>query len=72
MTASEFAAGLYPKVTKAVPSTVVYEGSSILVARILSSIAWIFGPRVMDLALGGISGLNDLAKFIKENKEKAV
>jgi hypothetical protein len=68
--AAEFAATLYRKVTKANPSTVLYEGTMVSVARIVSALAWLFGPRVIDLLSGGTSGLNDLAKIMKAKEEK--
>lgn len=70
--ASEFAVALYPKPTKANPSTVIYKGSMASAARILSSVAWFFGPRFVDLSFGGVNGLNDLAKIVRarENKER--
>ena len=70
MPASEFAETLYPKITKANPSTLLYEGSMVSAARILSSMAWLFGPRFVDLTLGGVSGLNDLSKLVKAREKK--
>lgn len=70
MPADQAARKLFSKLTKAKPATVVWEGNTYIPPRILACFAWIFGPRVWDLILGGISGLNDLAKYVKLREAK--
>ena len=31
---------------------------------------WLFGPRVVDLLCGGVSGLNDLRKIVEAREKK--
>ena len=65
VSASELVAALYPKITKTSPTAVIYQGPMVFLARLVSAMAWIFGPRVVDLVCGGASGLNDLARIVR-------
>jgi hypothetical protein len=68
--ASEFAKNIFHRITRPNPPVIVYEGAMLWPARILSSLTWMFGPRIADFLIGGTSGLHDLAKIVKEMEAK--
>jgi 1-acylglycerone phosphate reductase len=73
MSPSEFADDVFVRITKSNPPALFWSGSMIWPPRIINVFEYLFGPRVWDLAAGGVSGLNDLRKLMsaREAKKKA-
>ena len=70
MPASEFAKEVFSKSTKSHPPALFWSGSMTWPPRIVGFFVYLFGFRVWDLAYGGVSGLNDLAKLVRSKEKK--
>ncbi|KAE9380860.1 short-chain dehydrogenase/reductase [Stipitochalara longipes BDJ] len=75
MSTSEFAEDVYAKIIKPAPPAILWSGSMTWPPRIVNVLVFLFGSRVWDLVTGGVSGLKDLGKIVREKeleKKKAV
>ena len=70
MPAAEFARRVVPKILKADPPPVIYEGPLSTITCILACLAWFIGPRVWDWVTGKPSGLWELGKMVREKEER--